>query len=165
MPGNIGYCMTKRANNTGLYYALATCGMEMVAPMILGIILDNWLGTTPIFAAITVVVGFVGGITHMVLISNKINDADRAERLASTLRKDPIELNEFGNAVWRHKTNENLFVERSYRWCDRVVVLDETDGRRVIDDTKFSTFDFSDWIPVGVEEFKKVKQKFKEIYQ
>jgi hypothetical protein len=41
----------------------------------------------------------------MVLISNQINEAERAERLASTLRKDPIELNEFGEAVWRHKTN------------------------------------------------------------
>jgi hypothetical protein len=44
-------------------------------------------------------------------------------------------------------------------------VLDETESRLVIDDTKFSTFDFSDWIPVGVEEFKKVKHNFKDIYQ
>lgn len=154
-----------KKNTTGLYYALATCGMEMVVPMIGGILLDNWLDTSPIFTAITIVLGFVGGITHMVLISNQINDAERTERLASTLRKDPIELNEFGEAVWRHKTNKNLFVERSYRWCDRVIVLDETEGRLVIDDTKFSTFDFSDWIPVSLDEFRKVKQNFKDIYQ
>ena len=102
----------------------------------------------------------MGGITHMVLISNQINKAEKAE-----CSKTPIELNEFGDAVWRHKSNKNLFVERSYRWCDRVIVLDETESRRVIDDTKFSTFDFSDWIPVGVEEFKKVKHNFKDIYQ
>ena len=76
----------------------------------------------------------------------------------------PIELNEYGMAVWRHKTNKNLFVERSYSWCDVVTTLDETEGRRVMDVGKFSTFDFTDWIPVTVEEFKKVKMKFNEIY-
>lgn len=75
----------------------------------------------------------------------------------------PIELNKYGMAVWRHKDNKNLFVERSYNWCDRVTVLNEID-RRVINDTEFSTFDFTDWIPVTVEEFKKVKQYFKDIY-
>jgi hypothetical protein len=76
----------------------------------------------------------------------------------------PIKLNEYGMAVWRQKTDKNLFVERSYEWCDRVIVLNEAEGRRVINDTEFSTFDFSDWIPVTVEEFKKVKRNFKEIY-
>jgi hypothetical protein len=76
----------------------------------------------------------------------------------------PIELNEWGLAVWRHKENKNLFVERAYNWCDRVIVLDETKTRRVINDAQFSTFNFTDWIPVTVEEFKKVKQFDKEIY-
>lgn len=76
----------------------------------------------------------------------------------------PIELNEWGHAVWRHKENKNLFVDRSYNWCDRVIVLDETESRRVVDDTLFTTFDFADWIPVTVEEYKKVKQNFKDIY-
>lgn len=75
-----------------------------------------------------------------------------------------IELNEHGMAVWRHKTNKNLFVERSYSWCDTVTVLDETEGRRVMDVGKFSEFDFTDWIPVTVEEFKKVQRNFNEIY-
>lgn len=76
-----------------------------------------------------------------------------------------IELNEYGMAVWRHKENKNLFVERHYRWCDRVIVLDETDTRRVVDSTEFSTFNFADWIPVTVEEYKKVKGSNKEIYE
>lgn len=76
-----------------------------------------------------------------------------------------IELNEYGMAVWRHKENKNLFVERHYRWCDRVIVLDESNGsRRITDDTEFSTFNFTDWIPVTVEEYKKVKQYNKDIY-
>lgn len=62
-----------------------------------------------------------------------------------------IELNEFGLAIWRHKENKNLSIERHYNWCDRVIVLDE---RRVINDTTFNGFDFTDWIPVTVEEYK-----------
>jgi hypothetical protein len=85
-------------------------------------------------------------------------------RMNQEKRKSPIELNEFGKAIWRHKENKNLFVERSYSWCDRVVVIDEKEGRRIIEDVQFSTFDFMDWIPVTVEEFQKVKQKLKEIY-
>ena len=66
----------------------------------------------------------------------------------------------------RHNTDKELFVERCYEWCDRVVVLREHDGRReLVDDTAFSTFDFSDWTPVTVEEFSKVKNNFKEIYE
>lgn len=81
------------------------------------------------------------------------------------VKTEPIKLDQFGMAVWKHKTNKNLFVERSYEWCDRVVVLDETDGsRRIVDDAKFTTFDFTDWIPVTESEFKKVKGFFKEIY-
>jgi len=75
-----------------------------------------------------------------------------------------IELNEFGLAIWRHKTNPNLFVERSYRWCDRVVIIDETVSRRIIEDTRFSNFDFSEWLPIKTEEFQKVKNNYKEIY-
>mgnify|MGYP001436906370 CR=1 FL=1 len=76
----------------------------------------------------------------------------------------PIRLNEYGDAVWRHKSDKNLFVERSYEWCDRVIVLNETEGRRVVDDTAYSTFDFTDWIPVTKSEMAKVKANFKEIY-
>lgn len=75
-----------------------------------------------------------------------------------------IKLNEYGLSVWRHKTNKNLFVERSYEWVDRILVLDETNGRSIINDTKYSTYDFHDWIPVTVEEYLKVKRNFKDIY-
>ena len=78
---------------------------------------------------------------------------------------EPVVLNEYGFAIWRHKHSKTLFVERPYHWCDRVIVLDEVDGRRrVIDDTEFSTFNFSDWIPVTVDEHKKIKRFYKDIY-
>lgn len=75
-----------------------------------------------------------------------------------------IELNENGLAVWFHKDHKTLFVERSYKWCDRVIMIDETASRRIVDDTEFSTFDFTDWIPMTVEQFKKVKSNYKEIH-
>jgi hypothetical protein len=75
-----------------------------------------------------------------------------------------IPLNEFGRAVWRHKTDKTLFVERSYDWSDRIIVPQESTSRQVIGDTKFSTFDFTNWIPVKAEEMSRVKSFFKEIY-
>lgn len=60
-----------------------------------------------------------------------------------------IILNEFGKAKWRNKYNMQILAERPYEWCDRILIIDEANGRRkVIDDVKFSTFSFQDWIPV-----------------
>lgn len=82
------------------------------------------------------------------------------------MTKTPVPLDEFGQAIWLHKHNKNLFIERPYYWCDRIILIDETgDGRRVINETQFSTFDFSDWTPMTVEQFKKVKMQFKDIYK
>lgn len=77
----------------------------------------------------------------------------------------PIPLDQFGMAVWRHKYGKTLFVQRDYDTVDRVVVLDETDGRPVIDDQPYSTFNFADWIPMTEEEFAKVRSNYKEIYE
>lgn len=76
-----------------------------------------------------------------------------------------IELNKNGLSVWKHKTNKRLFLQQSYRWKDSLILLDETEGRQIIDSFKASTFDYSAWEPMSVEEYKKVKNKFKEIYE
>ena len=76
-----------------------------------------------------------------------------------------IELNKNGLSVWKHKTNKRLFLQQSYRWKDSLILLDETEGRQIIDSFKASTFDYSAWEPMSVEEYKKVKNKFKEIYK
>ncbi len=72
-------------------------------------------------------------------------------------------LDEFGRLVFKHKTNPNLFAERSYDWVDRIIVIDETEGRRIIQDTKFSTFDLSDWKPMTQEEYDSIERKYNEI--
>jgi hypothetical protein len=71
----------------GMYMALAQCGMEMVAPMILGIFLDSRLGTMPWITIISVVLGFVGGLTHMVLMSNKIAEYEARKKKGKTKMK------------------------------------------------------------------------------
>lgn len=88
------------------------------------------------------------------------------------MSEDIIVLDEFGMAVWRHKTNKNLFVQRSYGMCDRVIIIDETFdgiGRNVVNDTNFGTFDFTDWIPMTKEEYSRVinekMSNYKELYK
>jgi hypothetical protein len=73
-------------------------------------------------------------------------------------------LNEHGLLVWKHKTNKNLFLQRSYHWVDRITMLDESIGRKIVDDQKYSTFDFTDWELMTMTEYTSVKSNFKEIY-
>lgn len=60
-----------------------------------------------------------------------------------------------GTSIWHNKTNKNLIATRSYSWCDRIIVTDESRGRLVVLDTKFSTFDFTDWYLVLDDQFLK----------
>lgn len=76
-----------------------------------------------------------------------------------------IELNENGLAVWKHKTNKRLFLQQSYRWKDSLFLLDETEGRQIVDSFKASTFNYDAWEPMTTEEYSKVKRKFIEIYE
>jgi hypothetical protein len=76
-----------------------------------------------------------------------------------------MDLNEFGLRVWKHKTNKRLFLQQSYSWKDDLVLLDETEGRQIVDSFKASTFDYSAWTPMSKEEFNTVKSSYKEIYE
>jgi hypothetical protein len=76
-----------------------------------------------------------------------------------------MELNEFGLRVWKHNSNKRLFLQQSYRWKDLIVLIDETEGRQIIDYFKASTFDYSAWKPMTQEEYNSVKLYFKEIWE
>ena len=76
-----------------------------------------------------------------------------------------MELNEHGLKVWKHKTNKRLFLQQSYRWKDNLVLLDETEGRQIVDSFKASTFDYGAWDYMTQEEYDSVKSKFTEIYK
>jgi hypothetical protein len=75
-----------------------------------------------------------------------------------------IKLNDNGMSVWCHNTNKNLFAERSYEWVDRLIIIDETENRSLVDDVQFSTFDFSEWTPMTLDQYLKVERNYKEIY-
>jgi len=55
---------------------LGQTGVEMVAPIGFGVLLDHWLKTLPWLTVIGAVVGFVGGLGHMILLVNRINQED-----------------------------------------------------------------------------------------
>ena len=74
-------------------------------------------------------------------------------------------LNEHGKLVWKHKTNKRLFLERAYHWVDSIIMIDETDGRAVVQSFKYSTYDFGVWEPMSKEEYDSVKSNYKEIYE
>ena len=52
----------------GYYVALAQVGVEMVLPTIGGFYLDEWLGTTPWITIVAAVLGFAGGMIHLIAI-------------------------------------------------------------------------------------------------
>ena len=68
----------------GYYLALAQVGLEMVAPLILGLVVDSVAGTMPWFTLGGVVLGFVGGITHLVVLGNKHDAATRGKQRGSS---------------------------------------------------------------------------------
>ena len=80
--------------------------------------------------------------------------------------KDLHELNEHGLLVYRHKTDKNHFIERTYRWKDSCILLYEIgDQRKILDSMIFSTFDTGAWELITKEEYKLVIHGYKDIYK
>jgi len=65
----------------GRYYALSQIGLEMVAPIGLGLVLDYYLSWSPWGAVVGAVVGFVGGLAHLVVLMGRPKNADSSKRL------------------------------------------------------------------------------------
>jgi hypothetical protein len=61
----------------GLYWALAQTGLEMVMPIVAGLLLDRSLGWQPWGVAAGAVLGLAGGLWHLVYLLNKLEQADR----------------------------------------------------------------------------------------
>lgn len=66
------------------YVVLGTLGLEMVAPIGVGVYLDRTLNTTPWLSMSGVVVGFVGGMWHLVWTLRTINREESKERRDQT---------------------------------------------------------------------------------
>jgi hypothetical protein len=63
----------------GYYVTLAQVGLEMVAPLLLGIWLDYSFGWRPWATLAGVLFGFVGGLVHLILLGNRGDATDRSE--------------------------------------------------------------------------------------
>ena len=77
------------------------------------------------------------------------------------------ELNEYGKLVFISKTRPRVFLEKPYRWVDRSVVIDESDGktRKVVESVSFSLLLsglYDDWIPMTFEQYEKGKSFYYE---
>ena len=59
-----------------IYLAISQVGMEMVAPIVLGVILDRAFGTTPWIMVGGTILGFSGGILHLVQLVNRLDRSD-----------------------------------------------------------------------------------------
>ena len=57
----------------GRYHALGQVGLEMVVPIVLGLIADRYLGCAPWGLVAGAALGLVGGLAHLVHQANKMN--------------------------------------------------------------------------------------------
>lgn len=64
----------------GRLYALAQIGMEMAVPAVIGLGLDRWLGWSPWGVIGGAVIGFAGGMLHLVTLLNQGNDSSSRRR-------------------------------------------------------------------------------------
>ena len=60
----------------GYYVSLAQVGMEMAAPIGLGLVLDHYLGWSPWGIVGGAVFGLVAGIAHLAMLANRRHDSD-----------------------------------------------------------------------------------------
>ena len=51
--------------------ALSQVGMEMVAPIVLGLVVDYYLGWLPWATVVGAVLGLIGGLAHLVQLTKK----------------------------------------------------------------------------------------------
>jgi ATP synthase protein I len=64
----------------GRLYALGQVGLEMVVPIVIGLALDHWLGWSPWGVVAGAVLGFAGGMLHLVALLNQNDDSSKKKR-------------------------------------------------------------------------------------
>lgn len=63
----------------GYYISLAQVGLEMVFPMVIGIIVDYYLHSSPWGTVIGFAFGFIGGFAHLLTLLNRQNDSESSK--------------------------------------------------------------------------------------
>lgn len=62
------------------YLMLSQTGFEMVGPIIIGVVADHYLATTPWLTVAGAVLGPIAAVTHMVLLIQRHEARAKAER-------------------------------------------------------------------------------------
>ena len=60
----------------GFYITVGQVGLEMVAPLLLGLFLDSTLGWTPWATVSGAALGFIAGLAHLISLLNRRNRND-----------------------------------------------------------------------------------------
>lgn len=58
----------------GWGYQTIAISLEMVVPALLGLGVDRWLGTLPLFVILGAIFGMVAGMVHLVQFARRIGD-------------------------------------------------------------------------------------------
>ena len=58
----------------GRYFALAQVGLEMVVPIVIGVLVDSYFGWSPWGVVVGVIVGFVGGLLHLLALLKSFDE-------------------------------------------------------------------------------------------
>jgi F0F1-type ATP synthase assembly protein I len=72
-----------KSRATGYMMALSQVGMEMVVPIVVGVLLDRWWGTVPWLMVGGVLLGLFGGLAHLIAILNRM-DRSKADQPPKT---------------------------------------------------------------------------------
>jgi F0F1-type ATP synthase assembly protein I len=64
----------------GFYFALSQVGMEMVAPLVAGALLDYYLNWGPWGAIAGALFGLAAGMTHLIMLLNQRNRTKASQR-------------------------------------------------------------------------------------
>jgi F0F1-type ATP synthase assembly protein I len=68
-----------KSRQLGYVIAISQVGLEMVAPIGLGVGLDLWLGSLPWLSIVGVLLGFFGGMIHLMALVRRMDEAGKSE--------------------------------------------------------------------------------------
>jgi ATP synthase protein I len=61
-------------SDMGRYLVLAQAGMEMVAPIAIGVAVDYYFNCSPWGAVLGTLLGFAGGLTHLLMMLKRLEE-------------------------------------------------------------------------------------------
>ena len=70
----------RNPRDVGRLYALGQVGLEMIAPIAVGLFLDFQFGWMPWATVAGAVLGLVGGVAHLIQMQRRLQGRDQAGR-------------------------------------------------------------------------------------